>query len=733
MATTARTLAVWLLLLIGAACASSPAVDEWRRFRGRVPGEHVRSEDASMFVWAGQIVDEETGAPIRGARVRVSSESGTIVLDGRGTDLGEGTSDENGFVEVTMPLDPRPSHWLVDADGYAPRTENRSWRWWPSEPVIVEPEPVIELRRGSTFRGRVVDVLGRPVPGVRISTYEGCRHAPAQQRAVSGADGRFRFERSAHTQVWIEGGGVAGRNAEWFPDLDGGALILAQPGVTVEGRVLSPTGRPLPGIWVRIRERGPATRTDANGRFRLEGAEPGWSLGLATDHAPTKNGVVVKAFSATVIRDPQPLLLHFDPEEAEAVDFLGNVRVTVRPGAAADDEIVTLVHEATGLAEHARVEGGRIEVFVPRGHTEVRVGSPLGAVWWRPFTVDLQADGEVVLPDPLPTIERPWLTVRLPDMGRADAPQNLGTWFTLWTGDGQFRWVEDLAEAIPVPTGTPLALHVHAGFLPCRILPFSIPPGTTGRIQRTFRLDPPADGSFVLHEAGDPKVWFRSDEDGAFHPAPTWYRGGSHAFVRPKGTSRKMYVEVRERDRCALVDIGDDALTTPGIELRSPRNARVEVRDDRGDPVSGASVDVRMHGTLGRSHPDDRQFGETDDRGGAVFRRLRPVTRIRVGGEDRWVHVRSVTGPGPFLVVVPSTTVTLRVPDGPRPDAWLRGRPMDAADAPRGLRLRNVPPGRHNLVVVFRGGRRWTREVVVVKGRDLTIGLPPSTRTREER
>ncbi|MEN8148739.1 MAG: carboxypeptidase regulatory-like domain-containing protein [Planctomycetota bacterium] len=715
-----------VLFLLVTSCASYLPEMDWKPFPGRLPGEHVRDLSGRTFLWAGQIVDEETLAPIEGARVRVFSESGTIVIDGRSTLLGQGMSDANGFVEVTMALDPCPSHWLVVADGYAPRTATRHWRWWPHEPALLEESPVLELSRGRPFRGRVVDPLGRPMPGVRISLYDGCRHAPAQQRGVTDEHGRFAFGRSDHSRVWIEGGGVAARDAEWFRDIDGGALVVAEPGVTVEGRVLSPEGRPLPDIWVRVWERGPATRTGADGRFRLEGADPSWVLGLATDHAPAKHGVVVKTDQAAVVRDPKPLILGFDPRTGDAGDRLDSVRVTVRPGAGAEGAVVTIVSEECGHSDDVVVEDGIAVLRVPRGPCEIRVGGALDRVWWRPFSMDLLSDGEIELPDPPPVVERPLLRLRLPGLKLRGAM--FGAWVTLWTGDGDFRHLENLAEPIPVPAGVPMALHVKPASGPLTIVPLAVPADAKGVIERTVRRDTPADGSFVLHETGTPEVWFRCAPVGEFRRGFAAYRGGWFEFSCPLGATGEMYVEVAEEERGAVVDIEPGRIDPVDVELRGERDIEVVVRGRDGRAVPGLTVRVSMAAAEGFYD----QWAVTDASGRARFRRRQPVDRVCVWGEGVWIHGFPVTVGEAIHLVVPTSTVTLLVPSGPLPRAWLQGREMAPSEDVRGRTLRCVPPGRHVLVVAFPDGRRWTKEIVVRSGEDERIELEPATPVEPE-
>jgi hypothetical protein len=274
--------------------------------------ESTPRESPDLVVWRGSIVETRTGAPIPDCLVRVYSETGRIVLDGRSNLIGEGRSGADGSVEIRFQNDSSPSHWVFDAKGYAPR----------SETAELDLDPVVRLERGSVFEGRVVDVLGRPVPGARISLFKGCGHAPAVRRAVADGEGRFRFDRVTVDRIWLEGEGIASSYAEWFHGPDGEVWVIGRPGFAVEGRVVDPRGRPIEGIWVKVWRRGPFARTDATGRFRLTGVEDGLRIGIATDTRPTANGVVTMWSILDAHCDATPVRITFDPE-TEDTDVTG--------------------------------------------------------------------------------------------------------------------------------------------------------------------------------------------------------------------------------------------------------------------------------------------------------------------------------------------------------------------------------------------------------------------------
>jgi hypothetical protein len=149
----------------------------------------------------------------------------------------------------------------------------------------------LTLGRGALFRGQVVDVHGRPNPGVEIRQAINGRTAVQSQEtrtvAVTGSDGSFavagfrpgqevklRAGRLETAFVWIEG--RAG-------DPEPVRVALPMTRSSAAGRVLSPTGVPMADAMVsayRIRDPEVSApfngvRTDAAGRFLFEALPEG--------------------------------------------------------------------------------------------------------------------------------------------------------------------------------------------------------------------------------------------------------------------------------------------------------------------------------------------------------------------------------------------------------------------------------------------------------------------------
>ena len=218
-----------------------------------------------------RVVDGDTDEPIAGASARlgwrsaISDEGGTIEMRGLRTDdqLRIGAP---GFLATTLPV---------------------------SDLVEIEPS-VIRLQRGLSIRGRVIDGLGRPVPGANIR-YR--RTSRVKQREIdhgwSDADGAFRIAGLSDEEhlVAAERHGRTSERARLRPNGPDVTLTLREP-CGVVGRVVDAvSGEPVPRFWCR----GPYDDINAEGSFFFAG-EPGVPLELpisADGYAPARRRFVL--------------------------------------------------------------------------------------------------------------------------------------------------------------------------------------------------------------------------------------------------------------------------------------------------------------------------------------------------------------------------------------------------------------------------------------------------------
>ena len=151
----------------------------------------------------------------------------------------------------------------------------------PSPPAPIDPE---DPATAGLFAGKVVDTEGRPIAVARIHIAPRILHPreadptdPGPVRAITGADGRFRFTAKDMTFTAIDGlparrpgfliATADGYGPDWARTWGRGesirslsdpgsqpepTLILPRDDVPIRGRLLRPNGRPLAGATVRL-------------------------------------------------------------------------------------------------------------------------------------------------------------------------------------------------------------------------------------------------------------------------------------------------------------------------------------------------------------------------------------------------------------------------------------------------------------------------------------------------
>jgi len=244
----------------------------------------------------GRVVDE-AGEPVSGAEIRARASGETPGRPPYPADPVEtGPNGVFRFAELTPAL---PYRLTARAEGFAPAEVDvppleHGTQAARSQPVV------IGLERGRTAYGTVVDESDEPVPGARVALL-GHAGTEARKRFLAGRrlaekvqifkdrtgqDGSFTIVDlpAGHLELVVQAEGFAPYEEPGVelvpeePSKDLGRVELS-PGLTLEGRVTDRHARPVVGAEVvellRLRQ-GRAklavarTRTDADGRFRLE-------------------------------------------------------------------------------------------------------------------------------------------------------------------------------------------------------------------------------------------------------------------------------------------------------------------------------------------------------------------------------------------------------------------------------------------------------------------------------
>ncbi|HEX6885816.1 MAG TPA: sigma-70 family RNA polymerase sigma factor [Planctomycetota bacterium] len=244
-------------------------------------------------------------------------------------------------------------------------------------------DPVLVLAPALALAGVVLDELGRPLPGasVRFDLPEGFRTRFTEVleatrsfgwRVAAGADGGFAFERvpavaGASVSAVLDGYQRARLAAPLVPQRDL-ELVLARPNLplagTLRGRVLEPSGAPVPGARVGL---GLASvLSDEHGAFELALARA-----VTTD--------VLTAVKA----GHRPARLERPGEPSEVTTGWPDEVTLLLPGPALSIRGTVLDHEG------APVAGARLWVHDPTP------GAPVGRL---PTTLEAQMAGGPVPP-----------------------------------------------------------------------------------------------------------------------------------------------------------------------------------------------------------------------------------------------------------------------------------------------------------------------------------------------
>lgn len=233
-------------------------------------------------------------------------------------------------------LDPEtPSDLLAQAKGFAPATVELLGL----APRRTKPGVVVTLTRGASLTGLVVDEKGQPIRGAEISLEPSSRDgspgawlrvfesARAEQttKGVSDGDGRFTVENispgfygvAARCRGFATTTAPA-RDLKEDAPVDIGRIVL-EPGVTVDGKVVDKSGRPIEGaqisagsrdlrgaVFARLLGGGqPDAVTGSDGRFSIPDRRRGEKLEISAD----REGYASASLTGVTAPPLQPLTI----------------------------------------------------------------------------------------------------------------------------------------------------------------------------------------------------------------------------------------------------------------------------------------------------------------------------------------------------------------------------------------------------------------------------------------
>ena len=370
---------------------------------------------------SGRVINTSNN-PIANAVVVISDEtSGDLRLSPQIV-----TTDANGKFEGWQVSGPKAT-FEVAAEGYtqiAREVEN-----------AIEGVVVISLKKGKTFRGRVVDELGQPIAWARVGPGPSpdpekkvytLPALPFQRNTYTDASGLFTLNDVAGGHIWVHHPETRMVYQEIIPADDVIDIRVERLRLYSVSGVVSLTGMPAERLTVRTttltgaESRPQISRPDANGIYRLEGLEPGkYHISVTAPEKVERVGpkiVIHRPIQShmLVIKD-RDVTLNFEPQ--------GNARITgvatykgqpvsevyVSSRVLADDPLKSVPASSTQTDK-----GGRFELRdLPSAQIEIRFSSIPSSRkrWSKVDTIDLTNKKELSYLAELDMEERPSLSV----------------------------------------------------------------------------------------------------------------------------------------------------------------------------------------------------------------------------------------------------------------------------------------------------------------------------------
>ena len=269
---------------------------------------------------SGRVIDTSDN-PIANAVVVISDEtSGDLRLSPQIV-----TTDANGRFEGWQVSGPKAT-FEVAAEGYtqiAREVEN-----------AVEEEVVISLKKGTMFRGRVVDELGKPIAWARVGlgpppdpekkVYT-LPALPFQRNTYTDASGLFTLNDVTGGHIWVNHPETGIVNREVMPADDVIDIRVERLRLYSVSGVVSLTGVPIERLAVRTvaqfsgaEFRAKISRPDANGAYRQEGLEPGkYHIYVSAPDIVKREGrtIVIRRTiqPRTLVIEDRDITLNFEP------------------------------------------------------------------------------------------------------------------------------------------------------------------------------------------------------------------------------------------------------------------------------------------------------------------------------------------------------------------------------------------------------------------------------------
>lgn len=429
-----------------------------------VPEVRIESRPGPLLYFANggdepcqvRIVDAVTERPLPGAllyvvRERTHPTGGEFWFDSKWQ------ADADGFVQLPGQAVPERCWILVAADGYGPLAECRMPPWAGH---------CVALMPGIDWQVDLRDAFDQPLANVEVGLCLGCGHTPDVRVATSDQNGRVVLRGvepdgtspSGILDLYPRGPGLASEyhGASWRLG-DPPTQLRLEASNFVRGRIRSPNGRPLPGLWItsdRQQHRGPWSQTDADGAFLPIAFVDRLAIPFGERDCFVRPPAVADAFEVTLPAAPLP-------------DGQPKARITLVVQDAAGRPLpgcrVDLWHVGVQSADAAEVvaartdESGQVVTEVVAGQLGLEVAPPTAAEVGTPPAFGVHRRDLVVGADQAERVVvqlSRWPTIRIRPADGVPSV-TLVTRYDAWSFDVE----PDVEREIAVPGDEPFALR----------------------------------------------------------------------------------------------------------------------------------------------------------------------------------------------------------------------------------------------------------------------------------
>jgi Carboxypeptidase regulatory-like domain len=360
-------------------------------------GQDITGKNAVLSrgaILMGKVVDTKS-APVSGIRVSVRSSGNQNKMSVSATTQADGTYSVSGLAAGTYVVDYASEYFSTDP--FVPQFYSGKSTWASADRVTVAKNEEkalnpVTLNRYSALTGTVRDSGASPVPGARVTAYQGEEYISG---TTADASGKYTLGRLPAGSYRLQLSPPAGSSlvSQWWdgmttifgakkvvlgPEQVVPADLVMRGGASIAGTVTGTANEPLAGVTVKAV--GPSrvsTTTAADGTYQLTGLRPGkYAVSFTGSTQYWKqwyNGEPTKETADQVQVDFADVKTGVDAKLADSPYVTGKITAATGPVEGAevsvyetntDTRVAWATTDSTGLYRTKPLAPGKYDVYV---------------------------------------------------------------------------------------------------------------------------------------------------------------------------------------------------------------------------------------------------------------------------------------------------------------------------------------------------------------------------------